>query len=178
MKTLKDFQKRGRPDILHSCLLNALGSPLNKSGLLTIFVHTVHDKIFKFDSELRIARNYNRFKGLMAKLLIDGRIGLENSKLISSYSGSLEDLIKSYDNREVILFSSKGEILKKHDDLFPSSNDKEYLAIVGGFQKKFFSKDFQGFSDRRVSLSSYSLDAWIVVCKIINYFEIATRDYF
>ena len=29
MKKLNNYEKRGRPDITHICLLNALGSPLN-----------------------------------------------------------------------------------------------------------------------------------------------------
>ncbi len=178
MKSLKHFEKRGRPDILHSCLLNALGSPLNKSGLLTIYIHTIHGKIFKIDPELRIARNYNRFKGLMAKLLIDEKIGVKGSELISLYPNTLKDLFNTRDNQEIIIFSTSGEKLIKHDNLFPSSNDKEYIAIIGGFQKNSISKEFQNLSDKMISLSSYSLDAWIVVSKVINYFEIATRDYF
>ncbi|MEM4363521.1 MAG: hypothetical protein QXT90_05715, partial [Candidatus Caldarchaeum sp.] len=38
MKTLKDGQKRGRPDIVHFSLLEALGSPLNMKGLLETYV--------------------------------------------------------------------------------------------------------------------------------------------
>ena len=47
MKNLKNFEKRGRPDITHLCLLNALGSPLNKHEKLKLYIHTIHNKIFK-----------------------------------------------------------------------------------------------------------------------------------
>ena len=58
MKNLKNHEKRGRPDITHICLLNALGSPLNKSGNLKIYVHTIHNRIFDINSEIRIATYY------------------------------------------------------------------------------------------------------------------------
>ena len=47
MKNLKNSIKRGRPDIVHLCLLNALGSPLNKSSNLKLYIHTIKNKIFK-----------------------------------------------------------------------------------------------------------------------------------
>ncbi|MBY9019038.1 MAG: 16S rRNA methyltransferase, partial [Candidatus Lokiarchaeota archaeon] len=34
MPKLTNHERRGRPDIAHSCILNALGSPANKSGHL------------------------------------------------------------------------------------------------------------------------------------------------
>ena len=74
MNNLSNKEKRGRPDIAHLCILNALGSSLNKSGSLELFFHTIRNRIYRINSEIRITRNYNRFKGLMAKLLIDNDI--------------------------------------------------------------------------------------------------------
>ncbi|GAG78389.1 unnamed protein product, partial [marine sediment metagenome] len=31
---------------------------------LSLFIHTINNKIYEFNPEIRIARNYNRFKGL------------------------------------------------------------------------------------------------------------------
>jgi len=62
MRNIENPKKRGRPDIAHLCLLNALGSPLNKTGNLNVFIHTINNKIYEFNREIRIARNYNRFK--------------------------------------------------------------------------------------------------------------------
>ncbi len=45
MKDIADSEKRGRPDIAHLCLLEALGSPLNKEGLLRTYVHTYNDYV-------------------------------------------------------------------------------------------------------------------------------------
>ncbi|RLG20801.1 hypothetical protein DRN72_04605 [Methanosarcinales archaeon] len=45
MRMLENPDKRGRPDIVHFCLLEALGSPLNVDGKLSTVVHTYDGKI-------------------------------------------------------------------------------------------------------------------------------------
>ncbi len=172
MKNLKNFEKRGRPDITHLCLLNALGSPLNKLEKLKLYIHTIHNKIFEINPDIRIARNYNRFKGLMAKLLIEERIATEDSILISSVNENLQNLINKVKNSEILLFSHKGRLIKTYRDLFSEKSNKNYVAVIGGFQKSTFSKKILQLSENLISLSEYSLDAWIIVSKIINYYEI------
>ena len=172
MKNLKNFQKRGRPDITHVCLLNALGSPLNKNGNLILYIHTINNKIFKFNPEIRIARNYNRFKGLIAKLFIDGSIETETSKLITPFDGSLKDLIAKFENPEVYIFSSKGKLVNNYEELFPKDIAENYFTLVGGFQKSSFSKDIITLSKNLFSISEYPLDAWVATNRIITYYEL------
>jgi rRNA small subunit pseudouridine methyltransferase Nep1 len=172
MKNLKDSEKRGRPDILHACLLNALGSPLNKSGKLNLFVHTFNDKIFKFNPELRIARNFNRFKGLMAKVLIDGDITANRASLITQIDVTVKDLIERLNKPEIILFSRKGKLVKTSKEMFPDTKSHNYIAIIGGFQKGGFSEEILSLTDNLISISKHPLDAWNVVGKVITYYEI------
>jgi len=172
MHDLKNKDKRGRPDITHICLLNALGSQLNKSGNLKLFVHTLTDKIFEINPELRIARNYNRFKGLIANLLLYNEIVDGDNKLITSVDGTLLDLLNSYQNSEIMVLSRKGTLVQNFQKLFPEQISKNYIAIIGGFQKGNFSKEIMALSNNIVSISQYPLDAWIVVNKIITYYEI------
>jgi len=173
MIKLKDFNKRGRPDIVHNCLLNALGSPLNKNGQLIIYFHTITNKIFKVNPDTKISRNYNRFKGLMAKLIIESQIKVKDLNLILKFEGELKDLIKLYKNKQVIIFSSKGKFISHHLDLFQKDISKNYIAIIGGFQKGSFSNDIYNLSKNIISISHYSLDACNVVNKIITFYEIA-----
>jgi len=175
MVKLKDVGKRGRPDITHSCLLNALGSPLNKSNNLKLFIHTFSNKIFEINPQIKIARNYNRFKGLMAKLLRENEIRIKELLLISQFNGNLRDLVKSFKKKEVIIFSSRGELVEYHLDLFDKDLTKNYIAIIGGFQKGYFAEDILNLSDKIVSISNYSLDAWVIVNKIVSFYEI-TND--
>ena len=174
MSKLPNFRKRGRPDILHACLLNILGAPANKSGYIELYIHTVHDRIFEINPEIKITRNYNRFKGLMAKVLIDGDIRANGISLIKELDQDLNELILSFQEADVILCTSKGKILSDYLELFKNKlSSKKYLVIIGGFQKGSFNNDFTTLNANRISLSQYSLDAWIVVSKIINLYEIS-----
>lgn len=173
MKNLKNSEKRGRPDITHLCLLNALGSPLNKSGNLRLYMHTINNKIYEFNPEIRIARNYNRFKGLIAKILIDGNNKVNSKQLISQFEGELQDLVNKFKNSEIFLCSSRGKLVNDYKDLFSEALSKNMIAIIGGFQKNTFSDEFLGLSKNLTSISKYSLDAWVVVSKVINFYELS-----
>ena len=175
MVKLQKREKRGRPDIIHNCLLHALGSPCNKNGLLSFYVHTIHDRIFHFDPELRISRNYNRFKGLMAKLLIDGSISFEGKKLISEIKDPLDDFIKNIKKMDIKILSSKGRLIQHHLSIFPEDSSKNEIIIIGGFQKGFFSQNILDLGKDLISISKYSLDASIVLNKIINFYEIVNN---
>ena len=173
MGKLKDVTKRGRPDITHICLLNALGSPVNKSGNLKLYVHTLNNLIYEISPEIKITRNYNRFKGLMAKLLIEDEIKTETLLLFSRIKRNLNELLKSIKSEDIILFSSKGELVKNHFELFDKNLTKNYVAIIGCFQKGFFSDEILSLSNKIVSISHFSLDAWVAVSKAIGYYEIS-----
>jgi rRNA small subunit pseudouridine methyltransferase Nep1 len=43
-----------RPDIVHRCLLSLQDSPLNKAGLLKVFVHTLDNVLIEFDPSCRV----------------------------------------------------------------------------------------------------------------------------
>jgi rRNA small subunit pseudouridine methyltransferase Nep1 len=173
MGNLENFEKRGRPDITHNCLLNALGSPLNKSGNLKLFIHTYHNKIYELNPMIKLTRNYNRFKGLMAKLLYESELKFENLQLISQFKGELKDLIKVFKKSDTIILSTKGDLIKHQDLLFEKNLMKNYIIIIGGFQKGFFSPEILKLSQHLISISNYALDAWVAVNKVISFYEIA-----
>lgn len=172
MKDLENYNKRGRPDILHLCLLNALGSPLNKHKNLEVFFHTVNNEIYRVSPDTRIARNYNRFKGLMAKLLIEGNITTDGEDLISKFDGKIDDLIKTLKNPEIMILSSIGKQIKKPPELFSSDSSKNYIIFIGGFQKGGFSEEILCLTEDTISISKFPLDAWVVVNKIITLYEL------
>lgn len=177
MKDLNNNEKRGRPDILHVSLLNALDSPLNKAAKLRIIIHTTRNKIFEFNPEIRITRNYNRFKGLMSKLLIDGEIKTGENKLIFSIKENLKGIIDSIENSEVLLFSKRGKMIENYKTLFTKDTKANYIVIIGGFQKSSFSPQIESITDNVISISKYSLTANSVLNKVIAMYELANDVY-
>ena len=58
-----------RPDILHQSMLILLDSPLNKAGLLRLFVRSERGVLIEVNPSIRIPRTFRRFCGLMTQLL-------------------------------------------------------------------------------------------------------------
>jgi len=175
MRDLKNHNKRGRPDIVHLCLLNALGSPLNKSGQLRILVHTVKNRLFEFNPKIRITKNFNRFKGLMAKLLIDDGIKTEKEFLIAPVNKSLKEKLSEFKDAEKIILSEHGNQIKSFKDLYQQGISKDYTLIIGGFQKATFSNRILDLSDNIISISKENLFAWIIVSRVITFYEIMSN---
>jgi rRNA small subunit pseudouridine methyltransferase Nep1 len=49
------------------CLLTLLDSPLNKAGLLQVYIHTAKGVLIEVNPGVRIPRTFKRFSGLMGK---------------------------------------------------------------------------------------------------------------
>ena len=54
-----------RPDILHQELMALLDSPLNKAGLMQVYVHTERNVLIELNPKVRIPRTFKRFSSLM-----------------------------------------------------------------------------------------------------------------
>ena len=63
-----------RPDIAHQCLLMLQDSPLNRAGLLQVYVHTAKNVLIEVNPHVRIPRTFNRFCGLMGELFVLGQL--------------------------------------------------------------------------------------------------------
>ena len=111
----------------------------------------------------------------MAKLLIEGTISFEGKNLISEIKHPLGNFIKNIKKKDIMLFSSRGRLIQHHLTIFPKDSSKNEVVIIGGFQKGFFSPKILDIGKKLISISQYSLDASIVVNKIINFYEIVNE---
>lgn len=74
-----------RPDIVHRCLLTLQDCPLNKAGLLKVFIHTMDNVLIEVDPSCRVPlahqvpRTERKFYVLMAQLLEKLKIRAINS---------------------------------------------------------------------------------------------------
>jgi len=162
MRDMPDGDRRGRPDIAHLCLLEALGSPLNFSGNLCTMVHTREDKVITIKPSTRLPRNYDRFKGLLAALLSEG-----GQELLSVRDCTLHSLIGSLSG-QVFAFSVNGKPLGLQGafdaELAGTGNaiTGDITLVVGGFPKGQLS----GF-EMLYSIYPKPLDAWVVVSRLL-----------
>lgn len=171
MIELDRAERRGRPDIIHMSLLAALGTPLNKEGLLRVFVHTIEDKVIDVNPETRLPKNYNRFTGLIEQLYEDGKVPREGPTLLSMEDENLRSLVRDIGSPFVVALTRIGkpatlmevaESLIKHD---------EPTVIVGGFPRGHFEKETLDEATQIVSIDPETLDTWIVVSRVLYEYE-------
>ncbi|MBD3226921.1 MAG: 16S rRNA methyltransferase [Candidatus Lokiarchaeota archaeon] len=178
IKRLENHQKRGRPDIIHRCLLYALNSPLNKSKLLTIHVHTINNKIIEINPNVRVPRNYNRFIGLIEQLFkykkIPPKIKSDQDSLLEIEDYSLKQLIDKINGSEILILNEYGKYIRC-SEIFKDFNnfdtDRSYTVLIGGFSKGKLSNHILNLSNNIIKIDPEPLDSLIVLSKIINSYE-------
>ena len=167
MKNIEDGYRRGRPDLIHFFLNNVMESILNKHGLLSTYIHTRNDEVIYIKPETRVIKNYNRFKGLMAKLLIEKAVP-ENNPLMWIENKSMEEFLLSFPYKK-IFFSRKGRKVGVHE--LKNIMEKDIVVVIGGFPYGHFSSSYISLADDVVSICDSSLVSWIVAMEAIASYE-------
>ncbi|AEK72513.1 ribosome biogenesis protein [Thermococcus sp. 4557] len=167
IKKLPDGERRGRPDIVHVCLLNALESIANKEGLLRVYVHTRNDEVIYIKPETRIPRNYNRFVGLMESLF-KNRAVPRDLELLRIEEKSLEELVEELNPDGVFVMHEEGRPMGPKDFGKMLGGFENPLVIVGGFPHGDFRSETPG---EKISIYEAPLMAWTVVNEVIINFE-------
>ena len=109
MKRLPDSWKRGRPDIVHYALMEALSTPLFLKGMLKVYVHTANDKVITIADNLRVPKSYFRFEGLMVSLFRDGAVKSdEGAVLMELADGTFSSLVNGIGADKVVGLSTAG----------------------------------------------------------------------
>jgi len=175
MLSLRDAERRGRPDIVHLCLLNALGTPLNKEQMLSVYVHTLNDEVISVAPEVRLPRNYNRFTSLIEQLFQTHHVPTEGKTLLEIQSETLQDLLRHLHPSRVLALSVLGEPSTTAKAIEPLVSEENPTIIVGGFPRGHLSDQTTRLSDAIVSIDPEGLDAWIVVSRLLYEFEKQSR---
>jgi len=168
---LSNPEKRGRPDIIHITLLNCLGSPLNVTGKLTTYVHTIEDFIIEVSSRTRIPRNSERFKGIIEQLFEAHRIPTAGKPLLQLRKSSLKELIKKVSPSYVGVLTTQGDYENLTNLGHLIVNQKKPVLIIGGFSKGHFTKETLKLADQQISIFPIGLESWTVASKVIFAYE-------
>jgi rRNA small subunit pseudouridine methyltransferase Nep1 len=171
MKRLRQNEKRGRPDIVHFALLEALGSPLNKEGLLQVYVHTNNDYIITVNSEARLPRNYDRFVGLLEQLFELGRVPSKGRTLLKLEHKTLSQLLEEAKTDYVMAFSRKGSPEMLEETVSRLLEKRRPAVIIGGFPHGHFSETTCRLVDEVVCIDSDMLETWTVTSRMIYEYE-------
>ncbi|KAJ8945812.1 hypothetical protein NQ314_009034 [Rhamnusium bicolor] len=155
-----------RPDITHQCLLMLFDSPLNRAGLLQVYVHTANNVLIEINPQTRIPRTFKRFAGLMVQLLHKFSIRAESGpKLLKVIKNPITDHLPVGIKKIAMSFSSKK--VSHCRELVPNTEDP-IAIVVGAMARGSVNVDY---TEETISISNYPLSAALTCTKLCSAFE-------
>ncbi|HVE36830.1 MAG TPA: ribosome biogenesis protein, partial [Nitrososphaeraceae archaeon] len=122
-KNIDQWWKRGRPDIVHFDLVEALSTPLFKQKKLQVYVSTFDNNLVTISQDLRIPKNYFRFEGLMIRIFNKQKNKNSPNLIEFQENVNFNDLIEKIVRPDLIIgFSVKGTQSKISDILQNNAN--------------------------------------------------------
>ncbi|KAI0002871.1 Nep1-domain-containing protein [Russula compacta] len=159
-KTGRDIAD-ARPDITHQCLLTLLDSPLNKAGLLQVYIHTAKGALIEVNPHVRIPRTFKRFSGLMVQLLhklsIRGVNGPE--KLLKN---PITDHLPVNTYKITLSGDSQTVRLSRYLPMIPETH---HIGVFIGAMARGKDDFADHIVDEKISISDYPLSASVACGK-------------
>ncbi|XP_076160005.1 ribosomal RNA small subunit methyltransferase NEP1-like isoform X1 [Ptiloglossa arizonensis] len=155
-----------RPDITHQCLLMLLDSPLNRAGLLQVYIHTDKNVLIEVNPQTRIPRTFKRFAGLIVQLLHKFSVRASDGpmKLLKVIKNPITNHLPIGCRK--ITMSFNGNKVQKPQELVPS--DEPIAIVVGAMAHGQVKPDY---SEDTISISNYPLSGALTCTKLCTAFE-------
>ncbi|KAL4453980.1 hypothetical protein ABPG74_003863 [Tetrahymena malaccensis] len=169
-KLKKDFSTY-RPDIVHHSLLSLMDSPLNKAGLLQVYIHTENNVLIYISPNTKIPRTYKRFAALFAQLLTKLKVRAVQS------SETLLKIVKNPVTQHLpsdamkIGMSTQARLVNFKEYIEKLPKNKPVVYIVGGVSKGNPAMEVD-YADEHVCISKYGLSAGYCISRMMNSYEL------
>src|SRR2546425_4438034 len=155
---------KGRPDIVHFCLLLALGSPLNLDNQLTCFVHTRDDQVITIDPRTRLPRSTDRFIALIEQLYQSSMVPSSGPPLMKLRRESLKDLLSKISPDGIVALTTLG-LPKPMEAVAAGLREaKQRRFIVGGFSGRCISESKMKVASEKFRISTAKTGGWAGLC--------------
>lgn len=175
LKFKRDPNDNARPDITHQCLLMLLDSPLNRAGLLQVYIHTHKGILIEVNPQTRIPRTFDRFAGLMVQLLHKLSIRSEDSvqggiKLLKVIKNPVTEHFPVGVKKILMSFSASEQNLVNVTEFVRDQFDENQsvVFVIGAMAKGSVQIDYH---EQTASISSYPLSAALTCSKVCSAFE-------
>jgi len=161
-----------RPDITHQCLLMLLDSPLNRAGLLQVYIHTAKNVLIEVHPQTRIPRTFDRFCGLMVQLLYKLSIHASDGpqKLLKVIKNPVSDHFPPGCRK--LCTSFKADRCVNAKELVPKPEagaaDIPVVIVVGAMAHGSLNISY---TEEDVAISGYPLSAALACAKVCSAFE-------
>ncbi|MBQ03713.1 16S rRNA methyltransferase [Candidatus Bathyarchaeota archaeon] len=175
MDRIPDGHKRGRPDITNICLLEALGSPLNREGRLSTWIHTFGGYSIKISPEARLPYDCNRFNSLVEQLFVHGKVPPgDEEPLMKLAKQGLENLKSDISPTLTVALTSHGVPSDLEDVASRLASEEVPAVFIGAFPHGSMAKETLALADEAFSIYPESLQAWVVTSRLIYGYEKAS----
>jgi rRNA small subunit pseudouridine methyltransferase Nep1 len=172
MDRIPDGHKRGRPDITNICLLEALGSPLNREGRLSTWIHTFGGYSIEVSPEARLPRDCNRFNSLVEQLFVHGMVPPGADKpLMKLTQKGLEALKAEISPTLTVVFTSHGEPSDLEAVASRLASEEAPAVFIGAFPHGSMAEETLALADDVISIYPEPLEAWVVTSRLIYEYE-------
>lgn len=169
MRGIKDEIKRGRPDLVHLCLLEACSIPLYQKNQIDVYIHTISDYTIVVGKQVRVPKSYHRFAGIVEQLFLDKTIKYKQTTLFELKKMSFSELIDKIEPEKTIGLSSAGKSSTYFD--VAKMCDEKTCLVVGGFPKGDFSANIKKRMDQIYSVDATPLEAHVVISRVLYEYE-------
>ena len=167
-----------RPDILHQELLALMDSPLNKAGLLKVYIQTEKRVLIDINPAIRIPRTYKRFAGLMVQLLHKMKIkaGSESTTLLkvikNPFSQYLPAGTRCYGmSCQGTLYSPIALAKALLPDTPEATSSAPTCFVVGAMSTGHVTIENHPYIEKMISVSEYPLSGAAALSRIVGGIE-------
>jgi rRNA small subunit pseudouridine methyltransferase Nep1 len=176
-RKLKKDPNDFRPDILHQELLALLDSPLNKAGMLQVYIRTGKGILIEVNPSIRVPRTFKRFSGLMVQLLHKMKIkaASEGTTLLKVIKNPFSQHLPA--GTRCFGFSSQGTLyspISLAKTLLPPTAEQckaPMLYIVGAMSTGHVSLEDHPYIEEMLSISEYPLSGAAALSRIVGGIE-------
>jgi rRNA pseudouridine-1189 N-methylase Emg1 (Nep1/Mra1 family) len=147
------------------CLLTLLDSPLNKAGLLQVYIHTAKGVLIEVNPHVRIPRTFKRFSGLMVQLLhkLSIRSVKGSEKLLKVIRNPVTEHFPPNTHKITLSFDAPVQRLTSYLPTVPADHT---LAVFVGAMAHGKDSFADHIVDEKISISEYSLSASVACGKV------------
>jgi len=178
-KKLRKDPNAFRPDILHQELLALLDSPLNKAGLLRIYISTTQKVLIEVNPSIRAPRTYKRFAGLMVQLLHKMKIkaGNDSTTLLQVIKNPFSSHLPP--GTRCFGFSCEGTLYspialaKTVITIEPDTTGKTppTCFVLGAMSKGHISIEDHPYIEKMYSISAYPMSGAAAISRLMGSIE-------
>ncbi|MEA3203200.1 MAG: rRNA small subunit pseudouridine methyltransferase Nep1 [Thermoplasmata archaeon] len=164
---LEEGARRGRPDIVHYCLLTLLESPLAKAGQVEVAIHTRQRLLIRVKPDTRLPRGEARFQGLMGKVLREGRS--QDKKPLIWVEGELTpaQALHAFAKGPVLRLDEGGTLLSPADLAARADAAGDLTLVLGAFPSGQFLPEWVAAAPEAVAVWKEPLNAWAVAAEAV-----------